>query len=214
MTLKINEIFYSIQGEASRAGSPCVFIRLSGCNLRCRYCDTTYAYEEGEQYSIDRILADVEQYGCSFVTVTGGEPLMQEDTPLLIRRLLEQGYTVFLETNGSVDISGVDERCVRVVDIKCPSSGESERNNVAVPAMLSGRDEIKCVIAGRQDYEYAKNMIMDIRRRQKTGAVHMSPVSGVLDPAELAAWILEDGLDVRLNIQLHKVIWPDKERGY
>lgn len=214
MALKVNEIFYSIQGESSYAGRPCVFVRLTGCNLRCTYCDTQYAYEEGQQLEISEIIDRVTSYECLLVDVTGGEPLLQKETPVLIRRLLEQGLEVLMETNGSYDINKVDKRCVRIVDIKCPSSGEQEENNLRNLTKLTGRDEIKCVIGGREDFEYAKRVLSltDVKPFS-INSVHFSPIFGKLDPKVLAGWILEDHLNVRLHLQLHKVIWGPEQRG-
>ena len=214
MALKVNEIFYNIQGESSYAGRPCVFVRLTGCNLRCSYCDTRYAYEEGEELEIAEIVSRIVSYQCSLVEVTGGEPLIQEDTPLLVRRLLEEGYEVLMETNGSQDISRVDDRCVKIVDIKCPSSGETSRNDLGNLSRLTKKDEIKFVIGDRADYEYAKKTLnlMDPGPVRKT-LVHFSPALGKIQPNRLAEWILEDHMDVRVHIQLHKIIWPHEQRG-
>ena len=211
MRLKVNEIFYSIQGESTFSGRPCVFIRLSGCNLRCSYCDTKYAYNEGSYMDLDEIISLVLSYKCRLVEVTGGEPLIQEHTPKLISRLIDAGLKVLLETNGSKDISLVDKRCIRIVDIKCPFSGEVEKNDFNNLKRLTPEDEIKFVIADRKDYDFAKNVLKnwDIVPF-KPNPVHFSPVYGILDPKVLSEWILEDGLDVRLNLQIHKYIWGDK----
>ena len=214
MPLKVNEIFYSIQGESSYAGRPCVFVRLSGCNLRCSYCDTRYAYDEGEDMEIPEIAPRVASYRCPLVEITGGEPLTQKETPRLVRHLLDTGYQVLLETNGSQDISGIDERCVRVVDIKCPSSGEHEKNDPENPARLTGRDEIKFVIGDRRDYEFAGKILDSINPDLlRKIPVHFSPVFGKMDLELLAGWILEDHRDVRLQLQLHKIIWDPEKRG-
>lgn len=214
MCLRVNEIFYSLQGESSHAGRPCVFVRLTGCNLRCSYCDTQYAYEEGEALGIDQIENRVASYRCLLVEVTGGEPLLQEETPLLLRRLVEKGYEVLLETNGTLDVGQLDKRCVKILDVKCPSSGEADRNDLSNLTKLSPIDEIKFVICDRQDYEYAKK-IVDREKTclSKVKAVHFSPVSGKLAPRSLASWILEDRLNVRLQLQLHKLIWDPEKRG-
>ena len=207
MTLRVNEVFYSIQGESSYAGRPCVFVRLTGCNLRCSYCDTKYAYEEGIELEIGEIIDRVAFYQCPLVEVTGGEPLMQKETPALIRRFLDEGYEVLLETNGSQDISQVDGRCVKIVDIKCPSSGETDENDFENLNRLADKDEIKFVIGDKEDYEYAKKMLDLLGSDPLTvKAVHFSPAFGKLDPKTLAEWILEDNLDVRLHLQLHKYI--------
>jgi 7-carboxy-7-deazaguanine synthase len=215
VALKVNEIFYSIQGESSYAGRPCVFVRLTGCNLRCSYCDTRYAYEAGEDLEMDEIVERVSSYQCPLVEVTGGEPLIQKEAPALIRRLLEEGYEVLLETNGSQDISQVDGRCVKIVDLKCPSSGQTRHSDLKNLDRLTDRDEVKCVIADREDYDYAKQTLglANSRRISRNNPVHFSPVFGRMDPKTLAAWILEDGLDVRLHLQLHKMIWTPGLRG-
>jgi 7-carboxy-7-deazaguanine synthase len=211
--LKINEIFYSIQGESSYAGRPCVFIRLTGCNLRCSYCDTQYAYYEGDELDIGEILDMVASYECPLVEVTGGEPLIQKDTPALIHNLLEEGYEVLLETNGSQDTSMVDGRCVKIIDIKCPSSGEEKKSDQENLTVLTDKDEIKFVIGGREDYEYAKRILNLMRPNTlKRSPVHFSPVFGKMDPKILAKWVLEDHLDVRLSLQLHKIIWEPEQR--
>jgi 7-carboxy-7-deazaguanine synthase len=212
--LKVNEIFYSIQGESTYAGKPCVFIRLTGCNLRCSYCDTKYAYYDGEKLDIHEIINKVALYGCSLVEVTGGEPLLQEETPYLISQLLGTGYKVLIETNGSHDISRVDGRSVRIVDIKCPSSGEKDRNDLANLNRLRDEDELKFVIGSREDYDYAKDILSLIGHGSSSKiAVHFSPSFGRMEPKELAGWILHDRLNVRLHLQLHKYIWPPGQRG-
>ena len=214
MVLNVNEIFYSIQGESSYAGRPCVFIRLTGCNLRCSYCDTRYAYYQGEKLDIHRIVEKVASYKCPLVEVTGGEPLLQRETPYLIHQLLIDGYEVLLETNGSQDISTVEKRCVRILDIKCPSSGESEKNDLENLKRLSDKDELKFVIGNLEDYEYAKE-ILKLLELSPSGvfSVHFSPSFGKMDPKKLANWILADRLDVRLHLQLHKYIWGPEQRG-
>jgi len=213
MTLRVNEIFYSIQGESLYSGLPCVFVRLSGCNLRCSYCDTRYAYEDGTEIALNEIIKHVEDYECPLVEITGGEPLLQNDTPFLIYKLLEKGYKVLLETNGSLDIGIIDKRCIKILDVKCPSSGESDRNDLKNLGKLCPEDQVKFVVGNRQDYEFAK----EITRIRCVGIAEnhilYSPVSGEINPARLAEWILEDRLGVRLHLQLHKVIWPDAERG-
>ena len=214
MPLKVNEIFYSIQGESSYAGRPCVFVRLTGCNLRCSYCDTQYAYEEGKWFEIPEIVQQIASFDCRLVEITGGEPLLQQQTPALIRTLLDRSFTVLLETNGSRDIGVVDERCIRIVDVKGPSSGESVKNRLDNLDLLTPRDELKFVIGNRQDYEYAKN-ILGIRmpHRDKIGTPLFSMVFGKIEAQTLAGWILDDRLDVRLQLQLHKLIWDPQQRG-
>jgi 7-carboxy-7-deazaguanine synthase len=212
--LKVNEIFYSIQGESSYAGRPCVFVRLTGCNLRCSYCDTRYAYEEGDDLEIGEIIDRITSHCCGLVEITGGEPLMQKDTPLLIRRLLDLGFEVLLETNGSMDIGIVDDRCVKILDIKCPSSGETKRNYLENLKRLQPKDEIKFAIGGRDDYDYAKNTLSFIdRAKGNIKPPLFSLVYGKMNPELLAQWILADHLDVRMQIQLHKTIWGPETRG-
>ena len=214
MPLKVNEIFYSIQGESSFIGIPCVFVRLTGCNLRCSYCDTRYAYEEGTLWDIPDILDRISSYHCPLVEITGGEPLLQEETPLLIRDLLDRGCHVLLETNGSRPIRTIDERCVRIVDIKCPSSGESRSNDYRNLDDLTGQDEIKFVLGERKDYDFAKEIL--ISRNLANRISHppiFSPVTNSLDPKKLVRWILEDHLPVRFQLQLHKILWENDVRG-
>ena len=211
--IKINEIFYSIQGESLFAGLPCTFVRLSGCNLRCVYCDTRYAYEEGALMSIKEIMGHVSSYHCRLVEITGGEPLCQDLTPDLISTLIEDGYTVLLETNGSMDIRPVDPRCIKIVDIKCPGSGESENNNLNNLNHLAGHDQLKFVITDKNDYVFAKNIFMTTWPDSCPVPVLFSPAHNILEPALLAEWILEDKLNVRIHLQLHKIIWPGAERG-
>lgn len=213
MSLKVNEVFYSIQGESSYAGRPCIFVRLTGCNLRCSYCDTTYAYSEGIELSISEVIRKVASYKCPLVEITGGEPLVQEETPALISQLLGEGYSVLLETNGSQDIDQTDARCTRIVDIKCPSSGESSSNDFRNLRKLTDNDELKFVIGNREDYEYAKEVLVKGSAPLNTKQIHFSPIFGRIQPAALAEWILEDHLGVRLHLQLHKIIWSPDRRG-
>jgi 7-carboxy-7-deazaguanine synthase len=213
MPLVVNEIFNSIQGESLYAGLPCTFIRLTGCNIRCSYCDTKYAYEEGTCLTITDIIDRVSGYGCPLVEITGGEPLIQGETPLLITNLIEKGYKVLLETNGTIDISRIDERCVKILDIKCPGSGESGKNNLDNLNMLNAEDQIKFVITNRIDYEFAKDIIIRIPARLLRENILLSPVSGRILFSDLAKWMLEDKLIARFHIQLHKIIWPDIDKG-
>jgi len=212
--LGVNEIFYSIQGESTFAGFPCIFIRMTGCNLRCRYCDTTYAYDQGDDIPLDSILTTVKKFDCSLIEITGGEPLIQNETPDLISTLINNGYTVLLETNGSQDISMVDTQCTRIVDIKCPSSGMDNKNYWKNLDYITPNDQLKFVIAHRQDYLYAKKVLdaAAIKRRKKL-LINFSPVFNEIDLKDLAEWILEDNLPVRLQIQLHKYIWGEHTRG-
>ena len=214
MPLQVNEIFYSIQGESSHAGRPCAFIRMTGCNLRCSYCDTAYAYDEGDRLEISDIERKIGAFRCGLVEITGGEPLLQAGTPELVRTLLDRRYTVLLETNGSMDIGVVDERCIRIVDVKCPSSGESEKNRLENLALITPNDEVKFVVGDREDFVYAKSMISThLAGRNGLKPPLIAPVFGWINPEILARWILEDHLDVRMQIQLHKVIWGAEKRG-
>jgi len=211
MALEVNEIFHSIQGESSWSGQPCVFIRLTGCNLRCAYCDTSYAYEQGRFIEIPEIVERVRRLRCDLVEVTGGEPLIQAETPPLIAGLLDAGHTVLLETNGSIDIGVVDPRCVRIMDIKCPSSGMAGQNDLRNLKKLGAQDELKFVIASREDYEFARDLLSTLPAARSK--INFSPVFGSLALRSLAEWILEDRLPVRLNLQLHKIIWGPETRG-
>jgi 7-carboxy-7-deazaguanine synthase len=211
--LKVNEIFYSIQGESSFAGLPCVFVRLTGCNLRCAWCDTAYAYDEGLEKSAEEILAHIQQYPCRLVEITGGEPLLQKDTPGLARLLLDRSYTVLVETNGSQNIDLLDIRCIRIMDIKCPSSRESAHNDFDNLGRLTTHDEVKFVIGSREDYDYAKAVLTKLPDFFKIKNIHFSPLYGIMTPVMLSGWMLEDGVAARLSLQQHKIIWPDTPRG-
>jgi len=213
MSLMLNEIFYSIQGESTWAGLPFVFIRLSGCNLRCRYCDTRYAYDEGSPWELEAVVKQVARFQCRRITVTGGEPLLQEKTPALVTRLIDQGYRVTLETNGSLDIGRVEERCIKVMDIKSPSSGMQAHNRWANLELLSRQDEVKFVLADRDDFEFACEKTALLGKRIPAGHTLFSPAHGVLPPEQLARWMLEVRVAARLQIQLHKYIWPQVSRG-
>jgi len=210
--LKVNEIFYSIQGESSFSGIPFVFVRLTGCNLRCTYCDTEYAYEEGREISVEQILKEVKKYKCSYVEITGGEPLIQNETPFLVDSLVNKGFSVLLETNGIKDISVISNKATIIMDIKCPSSGESGKIDWDNLNRLEPKDEVKFVIAEKPDYDWAKSVINDKKLKDKVKML-MSPVKEKLDPVELAQWILKDKLKVRLQLQLHKILWPLAIRG-
>jgi 7-carboxy-7-deazaguanine synthase len=211
--LTINEIFHSIQGESTHTGRPCVFVRLTACDLRCSWCDTPYAFTEGSKMSIDAVMSQVEQYGCDLVEITGGEPLLQRDVYPLMRQLLDSGRTVMVETGGHHSIKDVPSEVIRIVDVKCPGSGESERNHWENLALLSARDEVKFVLKDRTDYEYARDIVRRHDLASRTAAVLFSPVHDVLPSKELAAWILEDRLPVRLQLQAHKFIWSPETRG-
>ena len=212
--LKVNEIFKSIQGESSHAGFPCTFVRLTGCNLRCSYCDTRYAYDEGVELAIEDIMEKVSGHACTLVEITGGEPLLQEDTLPLISNLIDKGFRVLLETNGTLDISRVDPRCLRIVDVKLPASGEAEKNYLRNINMLHHGDELKFVVGIKKDYDYAKKIMQSIPEAIKDEIiVNFSPIFGIMEPGRLAGWILADCLPVRLNLQLHKVLWPHDMGG-
>ncbi len=211
--LRITEIFFSIQGESTWAGCPCVFVRLTGCNLRCHWCDTEYAFHEGRHLEIDEIVEQVRGYGCNLVEVTGGEPLLQKGVYRLFELLLENRFTVLVETSGERDLSSVDPRVIKIMDLKCPSSGECARNRMSNLRYLSNRDELKFVIADRCDFEWACEIVRQHRLADRVHAILMSPAFGYLAPAELANWILRERLPVRMQLQLHKHIWPPDTRG-
>lgn len=210
--LRINEIFYSLQGESTFAGCPCVLVRLTGCQMRCAWCDSEYSFYEGSWMSLDEVLEEVESHGSRLVEVTGGEPLLQPGVHPLMERLCDRGFEVLLETGGGVDISTVDPRVRRIVDIKCPASGEAEANRWENLLHLTSRDEVKLVVADRTDYEWARDVVLG-RRLAERCAVHLSPVHGSLEPNDLAEWILQDRLDVRLGLQIHKLLWGEQTRG-
>ena len=211
--LTINEIFHSIQGESTYSGRPCVFVRLTACDLRCSWCDTPYAFTEGRKMSLDDVVAQVAAYPCDLVEITGGEPLLQRDVYPLMERLLESGRTVMLETGGHVSIGAVPPPVVKVMDVKCPASAESHRNDWSNLDRLAAHDQVKFVIQDRADYEFARDVIERHALAGRVEAVLLSPVHGVLDPRALAAWMLEDGLEVRLQLQMHKFIWGAETRG-
>jgi 7-carboxy-7-deazaguanine synthase len=211
--LTVNEIFYSSQGESTFAGRPCVFVRLTGCDLRCTWCDTTYSFNEGRKMSVEDVVEEVRRYDSPLVEVTGGEPLLQQDVYPLMEQLIEGGRTVLLETGGQVDVSRVPGAVVKVMDVKCPGSGESERNDWANIDRLGSRDQVKFVIKDRADYEYARHTLARHALDRRCAAVLFSPVHGVMHPRELSEWILEDKLPVRLQLQIHKHIWGAEVRG-
>lgn len=210
--IAVNEIFYSIQGESTNAGLPCVFIRLTGCNLRCSYCDTPYAYEEGDDMSIEQILRKIRSFPCHLVEITGGEPLIQKETPRLAESLLAQEYHVLVETNGTFNIRCLPPDVCCIMDIKCPSSGESDRTDWENLRRLTETDEVKFVLSNFSDYSWAREVILkyDLIHRCP---VHFSPVENCLDARKLAKTMLKDGLPVRLHLQLHNRLWPDVTRG-
>jgi 7-carboxy-7-deazaguanine synthase len=209
--LRVTEIFHSIQGESSHAGRPCVFVRLTGCNLRCRWCDSEYTFTGGERMPLDAIMERVHSYGCNLVEVTGGEPLAQAECLDLIQRLADEGFEVLIETSGSIDIAPVDKRAKIILDIKCPGSGEAEKNLWSNLDHLKRDDEIKFVIADRADYEWARKIIQE--RKLQRWTILLSPVWGEMDMKSLAEWMLVDRLPARFQTQLHKHIWGAEARG-
>jgi 7-carboxy-7-deazaguanine synthase len=211
--LTVNEIFYSIQGESTHAGEPCVFVRLTACDLRCSWCDTPYAFYEGRKMSVDDVIAAVDAHGCPLVEITGGEPLLQDDVYPLMERLLAGGRTVMLETGGHRPIGRVPRAVRKIVDVKCPGSGEARRNEWTNLEMLAPHDEVKFVVKDRADYEFARDVIGRYDLAARAGAILMSPVHGVLDPKTLSEWMLADHLPARLQLQLHKYIWSPTTRG-
>jgi 7-carboxy-7-deazaguanine synthase len=211
-SLRITEIFHSIQGESTRAGQPCVFVRLTGCPLRCTWCDTEYAFYGGTMMAMETILAQVQSYDCPLVEVTGGEPLHQSGSLVLLAQLCNAGFQVMLETSGAFDISKVDKRVSIILDVKCPGSGMTERMRWETLSHLSEKDEVKFVVKDRTDYEWACSIVKQYHLGDRY-PVHLSPVFGALHLQSLAEWILEDRLPVRLQLQLHKVIWDPETRG-
>jgi 7-carboxy-7-deazaguanine synthase len=211
--LTINEIFHSIQGESTHAGRPCVFVRLTACDLRCSWCDTPYAFHEGRKMSLDEVVDRVKAYECPVVEITGGEPLLQKDVLPLMQRLLDDGLTVMIETGGHRSIADVPPGVIRIMDVKCPGSGESHRNDWTNMDHLGPADEVKFVIKDRTDYEFAKDVVARYGLADRVRAVLFSPVHDVMDAQQLAAWILEDRLPVRLQLQVHKYIWHPQTRG-
>jgi 7-carboxy-7-deazaguanine synthase len=209
--MRITEIFHSIQGESTHAGRPCTFVRLTGCNLRCRWCDSAYTFTGGEKLSLDDVLARVDGYGCKLVEITGGEPLAQSEAFDLIARLCDAGYEVLIETSGSIDTTPVDSRAKLVLDIKCPGSGEAAKNRWENLAQLRAHDELKFVIADREDYDWARRVIAE--RQLEARTILFSPVWGELDMKALAEWMLADRVPARLQTQLHKHIWGAEARG-
>jgi len=211
-TLIVHNIYRSIQGETSFAGLPCTFIRLSGCNLRCQWCDTPEAFEKGQTMTLDQIWNRVDQLGIDLVVVTGGEPLLQSNTRILMKGLCDRTKCVLLETSGERDISYMDDRVHRIMDIKTPSSGESHRNRWENLHFLNERDEVKLVLLDRHDYEWTRNVVLNKLRDYRMGEILLSCVHGRLNPQQLVAWVLEDGLQVRVQLQLHKYIWSPETK--
>ena len=211
--LTINEIFHSIQGESTHAGRPCVFVRLTACDLRCTWCDTPYAFTEGTKMALEDVVRDVESRGTKLVEITGGEPLLQKEVYPLMQALLDRGFEVLLETGGHVPLTRVPPAVKKIVDIKCPGSGEADRNHWDNLQMVAAEDEIKFVIADRADYDYARRVVAEHGLDRRVRAVHFSPVHGVLDPKLLAEWVIADHTPVRVQLQLHKYIWSPTTRG-
>jgi len=211
--LTVNEIFHSIQGESTRAGDRCVFVRLTACDLRCSWCDTPYAFHEGRKMSVDDVMSAVEAYGCPLVEITGGEPLLQEGVYGLMDRLLAGGHTVLLETGGHRPIDRVPAGVVKIVDVKCPGSGEADKNHWANLEHLAPHDEVKFVVLDRADYEFARDVVTRAQLPSRAAAILLSPVHGVLDPKTLSEWVIADRLPVRVQLQLHKLIWSPTTRG-
>ena len=211
--LTVNEIFHSIQGESTHAGRPCVFVRLTACDLRCTWCDTTYAFHEGRKMSVDEVVERVRAYGCDVVEITGGEPLLQKEVYPLMQRLLDDGRTVMIETGGHLSAAAVPPAVIRVIDVKCPGSGEAEKNHWANLEELRATDEIKFVIKDRDDYDYARDVVTRHDLAARCHAVLFSPVHGVQDAKTLAEWVLADRLPVRVQLQTHKFIWDPQTRG-
>lgn len=210
--MRVTEIFHSVQGESTFVGMPCVFVRLTGCPLRCTWCDTEYAFFGGSEYSLDDILGKIRSYGCPLVEVTGGEPLARTDTDILLRRLCQEGFTVLLETSGAVDTALVDPSVHIILDVKCPGSGMTDRMHWPNVERLRPKDEAKFVIQDRIDYDWAKS-VLDRFRLTERCSVLFSPVFNTLDPRDLAEWMLADRLPVRLQLQMHKYIWAPDMRG-
>ena len=212
MSLKVNEIYYSIQGESTHVGRPCIFIRLTYCNLRCTYCDTEYAFYEGIDIEIPEIMAKIKQWNCNLVEVTGGEPLFQAECIYLLKELINQNYEVMLETGGSLSISDVPIEIVKIVDFKCPSSGMEKKNLWSIVHDLQPHDEVKFVIGDREDFDWAKKMLNRYSLNDKC-AILFSPTFGKIDPSLIVEWILDKNLPVRMQLQMHKHIWEPEEKG-
>lgn len=213
IVLKVNEVFHSIQGEGTRTGIPMVFVRLTGCPLRCTWCDTAYAFHEGGPRTAEELLVQIEGFRCRRVLLTGGEPLVQPAAFEFVTFLLDRGLEVVVETSGHVLLDRLDPRAVAIVDVKCPGSGEQARNEWRNLELPRPQDEVKFVIRDRADYEWARDVVRERALHEKRHAVLFSPVHGALDPAVLAGFVLADALPVRLQVQLHKLLWPGVERG-
>ncbi len=211
--LTINEIFHSIQGESTYAGRPCVFIRLTACDLRCSWCDTAYAFTEGRKMSLPEVVSAAESFGCPLVEITGGEPLLQDDVYPLMRELLARGRSVLLETGGHISVDKVPDGVVKIIDVKCPASGESAHNHWPNLDLLGAADQVKFVVQDRADYDFAREVVARRHLADRCAAVLFSPVHDVLAPKDLAGWILADRLPVLLQLQVHKYIWGKDVRG-
>ena len=212
MSLKINEIYYSVQGESTHAGRPCIFIRLTYCNLRCSYCDTEYAFYDGKDMEITYIMSEIKRWDCNLVEVTGGEPLFQDECIDLLNELVNSNYEVMLETGGSLSISDVPKKVVKIVDFKCPSSGMVKKNLWSIVDDLQAHDEVKFVIGNREDFNWAKDKITEYSL-DKICTLLFSPTFGKIDPQLIVEWILADNLPVRMQMQMHKMIWSPEEKG-
>jgi len=212
MSLKINEIYYSVQGESTHAGRPCIFIRLTYCNLRCSYCDTEYAFYDGKDMEITDIMSEIKQWDCNLVEVTGGEPLFQEECIDLLNELVNSNYEVMLETGGSLSISNVPKKVIKIVDFKCPSSKMVKKNIWSIVDDLQPHDEVKFVIGNRGDFDWAKDRITEYSL-DKICTLLFSPTFGEIDPQQIVEWILADNLPVRMQMQMHKMIWSPEEKG-
>ena len=212
MSLKINEIYYSVQGESTHAGRPCIFIRLTYCNLRCSYCDTEYAFYDGKDMEITDIMSEIKQWDCNLVEVTGGEPLFQDECIDLLNELVNSNYEVMLETGGSLSISDVPKKVIKIVDFKCPSSKMEKKNLWFIVDDLKGHDEVKFVIGNREDFDWAKDRITEYSL-DKICTLLFSPTFGEIDPQQIVEWILAENLPVRMQLQMHKMIWSPEEKG-
>ena len=212
-TVRLTEIYKSVQGESTWAGLPCIFVRLSGCPLRCVWCDTEYAFYGGDKISVEDVVRKCGELDCPLVEITGGEPLAQPACVDLAAALLGEGYTVLIETSGSLPIGVLPDGVVTIMDLKCPDSGECEKNDWSNIDALSPKDEVKFVIASRRDYEWSRDIVREHALNERCNAVLFSPVFDAISPADLVQWILDDRLDVRFQLQLHKFVWPPDERG-
>ena len=212
MSLKINEIYYSVQGESTHSGCPCIFIRLTYCNLRCSYCDTEYAFYDGKDMEITDIMSEIKQWNCNLVEVTGGEPLFQEECIDLLNELVNSNYEVMLETGGSLSISNVPKKVIKIVDFKCPRSKMVKKNLWSIVDDLQAHDEVKFVIGNREDFDWAKNRITEYSL-DKICTLLFSPTFGEIDPQQIVEWILAENLPVRMQLQMHKMIWSPEEKG-